>query len=92
LESSTLKAMSPEAAPYVIVESVMVKDVFSVLLAFLIGAGCRWFEIPVPAPPRLFGALLIIAITGGYMLTDAGLSRSHRESPPVTASSQERPR
>lgn len=70
----------------------MVKDVLSVLIAFLIGVGCRWFDIPVPAPPRLFGALLIVAITGGYLLTDAGISRGHRESPPVTASTQERPR
>ena len=70
----------------------MAKDVLSVLIAFLIGAGCRWCDIPVPAPPKLFGALLIIAITGGYMLTDAGMSRSHRESPPVTAQTQERPR
>jgi len=70
----------------------MVKDAISVLLAFLIGAGCRWFEIPVPAPPRLFGALLIIAITGGYMLMDSGLSKSRPDSPPVTASTQEAPR
>lgn len=65
----------------------MLKDVLSVLIAFLIGAGCRWFDIPVPAPPRLFGALLIIAITGGYLLTDAGLSRSKHETPPVVAAS-----
>jgi len=70
----------------------MIKDVVSVLLALLIGASCRWFEIPVPAPPRLFGALLIIAITGGYMLTDAGLSKSRPETPPVTASRQDLPR
>jgi XapX domain-containing protein len=70
----------------------MFKDVLSVLIALLIGAGCRWFEIPVPAPPRLFGALLIIAITGGYMLTDAGIERTRRDSPPVTASRQELPR
>lgn len=62
------------------------KEVFSVLIAFLIGAGCRWFDIPVPAPPRLFGALLIIAITAGYLATDAAVTRTHRESPPVTAS------
>lgn len=70
----------------------VLKDVLSLLIALLIGAGCRWFEIPVPAPPRLFGALLIIAITAGYLLTDAGLSRSRSESPPVTASRQELPR
>jgi XapX domain-containing protein len=66
----------------------MVKEAISVLLAFGIGAGCRWFEIPVPAPPRLFGALLIIAITGGYMLMDAGMAKSKPEPAPVTAQSE----
>jgi XapX domain-containing protein len=70
----------------------MIKDVVSVLLAFGMGASCRFFDIPVPAPPRLFGALLIIAITAGYLLMDAGMAKSHRESPPVTASSHEQPR
>jgi len=38
--------------------------------ALLIGAGCRWFDIPVPSPPKLAGALLIVAMTLGYMATD----------------------
>jgi XapX domain-containing protein len=66
----------------------MVKEAVSVLIAFGIGAGCRWFDIPVPAPPRLFGALLIIAITGGYLLMDSGMSKAKTEQAPVTAQSE----
>ena len=40
------------------------------LLAFAIGAACRWFEIPLPAPPRLVGALLVVAITVGFLAAD----------------------
>ena len=43
-------------------------------LAFGIGAACRWLDIPVPAPPRIVGALLVIAITVGFLATDYVLS------------------
>jgi XapX domain-containing protein len=46
------------------------KIVASMILAVLIGAACRWFEIPVPAPPRIIGALLVVAMTVGYLATD----------------------
>jgi len=39
------------------------------LVGFLIGAACRWFDIPSPAPPRLVGALLVVAMTLGYIVT-----------------------
>jgi XapX domain-containing protein len=58
-----------------------VKNLLAILLALLIGAACRWFEIPVPAPPRLFGALLILAVTVGYLLTDAVIAR---RTPPAS--------
>jgi NAD(P)H dehydrogenase (quinone) len=35
-----------------------------------IGAACRWFDIPSPAPPKLVGALLVVAMTMGFLLTD----------------------
>ncbi len=35
-----------------------------------IGVGCRVFGLPVPAPPTLYGALLILAITLGFSVTD----------------------
>lgn len=39
-------------------------------MAFSIGAACRWFEIPLPAPPRLVGALLVVAMTVGFLTAD----------------------
>ena len=53
----------------------MTKAFIGLVMAFLIGAGCRWFDIPVPSPPRLLGAFLVLAITGGYLLTDRLLER-----------------
>jgi len=69
-----------------------VKNLIAVCLALLIGVACRWFEIPVPAPPRLFGALLILAVTLGYVLTDTWIAR--RPTPSTAAagtSSRQRP-
>lgn len=31
-----------------------------------IGAGCRYLDIPVPAPPKIEGALLVVAMTLGF--------------------------
>lgn len=41
-----------------------------ILLGILIGAACRWFDIPVPSPPKFIGALLVVAMTVGYLATD----------------------
>jgi len=48
----------------------MIKIVLGLLLGFAIGAGCRWIDIPVPSPPSLVGALLVVAMTIGYLATD----------------------
>jgi len=40
------------------------------LMAFAVGAFCRWFDIPSPALPRRVGALLVVAMTIGFLLTD----------------------
>jgi XapX domain-containing protein len=48
----------------------MLKMIVGIFLGLLIGAGCRWFDIPAPSPPKLAGALLIVAMTLGYMATD----------------------
>ena len=39
-------------------------------LALAIGIACRWLDIPVPAPPRLQGALLVVAMTAGFLAAD----------------------
>ena len=46
----------------------MIMSIVGVLAALLIGAGCRFFDIPSPAPPKLQGALLVVAMTLGYLL------------------------
>jgi XapX domain-containing protein len=48
----------------------MVKIIAGMILGLMIGAGCRWFDIPLPSPPKLVGVLLIASITLGYMATD----------------------
>ena len=40
------------------------------LLAFGIGAACRIAGVPLPAPPVLIGALLVVAMSTGYALAD----------------------
>jgi XapX domain-containing protein len=39
----------------------------SLALGLSIGIACRWFDLPLPAPPRLVGALLVLAITLGFI-------------------------
>lgn len=46
-----------------------------VALALAIGLACRWLAIPVPAPPMLEGALLVVAMTAGYQGADRWLAR-----------------
>ena len=46
------------------------KIALGLLLGVAIGAMCRWIDIPSPAPPVLAGALLVVAMTLGYIGTD----------------------
>lgn len=39
-------------------------------LALTIDAACRWFDLPLPAPPRLVGALLVVRMSAGFIGTD----------------------
>jgi XapX domain len=38
-----------------------------VILGFAIGIGCRVLDLPLPAPPKLTGALLVLAMTLGFI-------------------------
>ncbi|MFT6791509.1 MAG: XapX domain-containing protein [Cellvibrionaceae bacterium] len=49
------------------------KTCFGLLLGFAIGFGCALLNVPVPAPPILIGALLVVAMTLGYLLMDRHL-------------------
>lgn len=51
----------------------MTSVIIGILLGFVIGAGCRYFDLPLPAPPKLVGALLVVAMTLGFMGANAVL-------------------
>jgi XapX domain-containing protein len=42
-------------------------------LGLSIGLGCRGFDLPLPAPPRIVGALLVVAMTLGFLGMDIAL-------------------
>ena len=51
----------------------MIAALTGIALGLAIGGGCRWFDIPLPAPPKLVGALLVVAMTLGFLGTDLAL-------------------
>ncbi|SCK30166.1 XapX domain-containing protein [Vogesella sp. LIG4] len=42
------------------------------MLGLAVGGLCRWLDIPSPAPPSPIGALLVVAMTLGYVLAGSG--------------------
>jgi XapX domain-containing protein len=50
------------------------KPVIGLVVAFTIGFGCLAFGIPSPAPPLILGALLVMTMTIGYIITDKWLT------------------
>ena len=48
------------------------------VLSFIIGAGCRYFDIPAASPPVIPGALTVLAMTLGYTSMDRVLIRKER--------------
>jgi XapX domain-containing protein len=48
----------------------MMSAIIGLMLGLLVGAGCRYFDIPSPAPPRLIGACLLFAMTAGFVVAD----------------------
>jgi XapX domain-containing protein len=49
--------------------------VIGLLVSLAVGVGCRYFNIPVPSPPVVPGAVLVLAMTIGYSSTNALLNR-----------------
>ncbi len=45
----------------------MAAAIIGLVLGLVIGGGCRYFDIPSPAPPRLIGACLLLAMTVGFV-------------------------
>ncbi|KZB69001.1 xapx domain-containing protein [Thalassospira lucentensis] len=46
------------------------KALLGILVALSIGVVCRLAALPLPAPPVIVGALLVVAMTTGYILID----------------------
>ena len=44
-----------------------------IALGVAIGCACRWWDLPLPAPPKLTGAMLVVFMTVGFLVTDAAL-------------------
>lgn len=46
-----------------------------VLVALAIGGFVRLLRLPIPAPPSVTGALMVLAMTVGYLVTNWLLNR-----------------
>ena len=46
----------------------MIALLLGAVLGLLVGAVCRWFDLPSPTPPTPIGALLVVAMTLGYVI------------------------
>ncbi len=46
-----------------------------VLVALVIGALIRLIRLPIPAPPTLYGALMVLGMTVGYLAMNWLLGR-----------------
>jgi XapX domain-containing protein len=55
----------------------MLKLPMGFFLGFLFGAICRWFDVPAPSPPKLFGALLVVSVTLGNVGADRMMSNAN---------------
>lgn len=51
------------------------KVAIGMVIGFAIGALCRLLNIPSPAPTMLAGALLVVAMSLGYVVTDRWCSK-----------------
>lgn len=45
----------------------MVPAILGIGLGLAVGVFCRLFDIPSPAPPRVIGAVILIAMTLGFV-------------------------
>ncbi|MFO7894401.1 MAG: DUF1427 family protein [Longimicrobiales bacterium] len=56
-------------------EALAVPQWAGILVALGIGALVRFLKLPVPAPPTIYGALMVLGLTGGYLLMNWFLTR-----------------
>ena len=48
----------------------MIKLAIGLVVAVMVGIGCRWFGLPLPGPPAIMGAAMAVAMASGYTATD----------------------
>jgi XapX domain-containing protein len=56
-------------------DAVAVPGWIGILVALGLGALVRFLRLPIPAPPTLYGALMVLGLTGGYLLMNWFLAR-----------------
>lgn len=56
-------------------EALAVPPWVGIIVALVIGALVRLMRLPVPAPPTLYGALMVLGLTSGYLLMSWFLTR-----------------
>lgn len=56
-------------------EVVAVPPWVGIIVALGIGMLVRLLKLPIPAPPTLYGAFMVLGLTGGYLLMSWFLSR-----------------
>lgn len=49
----------------------MINILIGITVGLIIGGVCRYFDLPLPAPPRFVGALLVVAMTLGFISANA---------------------
>ena len=56
------------------------KILIGIVVGLGLGAFCRWLDIPLPSPPKVVGAVMVLAVTLGFVAADWALTRG-REKP-----------
>jgi len=51
------------------------EGVLGVAVALVIGGLVRVLKLPIPAPPTVYGALMVLGLTLGYLAVDWFLKR-----------------
>ena len=49
---------------------MMREGMIGILVAFTIGGLVRVLRLPIPAPPTIYGALMVLGLTLGYLAVD----------------------
>jgi XapX domain-containing protein len=60
------------------------KILIGLVLSFVIGAGCRYFDIPAASPPMIPGALIVLAMTLGYSSMERLMANKNPKAVAVT--------